>query len=206
MFNRIAHRYDLLNRLLSMRQDVAWRKRILRNLPDRSNLRVLDVATGTADVLLALAKSPRVAGGVGLDMSEGMLAFAQPKLAQRGLGDRYTLVRGDGTRLPFATGSFDIATIAFGIRNVPDVPAGLSEMRRILAPGGRAMVLEFSLPGNALFRRLYLFYFRHILPRLGGMISGDAHAYRDLNQTVETFPYGEAFAQLMRTAGFRSVT
>jgi len=205
MFNRIAHRYDLLNRLLSMRQDVAWRKRILRDLPDGDELRVLDVATGTADVLLALAKSPRMRQGVGLDMAAGMLAFAQSKVADRRLDDRITLVRGDGTRLPFATGSFDVATIAFGIRNVPDVPAGLAELRRVLAPGGRAMVLEFSLPGNALMRRLYLFYFRHVLPRLGGLVSGDPQAYRYLNQTAETFPYGEAFVQLMRNAGFQTV-
>jgi demethylmenaquinone methyltransferase/2-methoxy-6-polyprenyl-1,4-benzoquinol methylase len=205
MFNRIARRYDLLNRVLSMRQDVAWRKRLRRHLPDRPNLRVLDVATGTADVLLTLAKDTRVTRGVGLDMAAEMLSVGQGKIAGRNLAAHTTLVRGDGVRLPFADGAFDAATIAFGIRNVPDVPAALAEMRRVLAPGGRAMVLEFSLPGNALMRHAYLFYFRHVLPRLGGFVSGDRKAYVYLNRTVETFPYGEAFLELMRAAGFRSV-
>lgn len=204
MFDRIAHRYDLLNRLLSMGRDVAWRKRMARHLPDGEALEVLDLATGTADVLLFLERcsSERIAGGVGVDPSMGMLGFGKKKIARRGLGGKHRLVRGDGRALPFRDACFDAVTISFGIRNVADVGAGLREMRRALKPGGRALILEFSLPRNALFRRLYLFYFRHVLPRIGGLISGDFQAYRYLNATVETFPYGEAFLALMREAGF----
>lgn len=206
MFDRIAHRYDLLNRLLSFGRDVAWRKRMLRHLPPGGALRALDLATGTADVLLGLRQgSPRVASGVGLDPSMGMLRFGHEKIARRGLAGSLALLRGDGADLPLADASFDLATIAFGIRNYEDVPRGLREMHRVLRPGGRLMVLEFSLPPNALFRAFYLFYFRHILPRLGGLISGDAHAYRYLNRTVETFPYGAAFCALLRDAGFGRV-
>jgi len=206
MFDRIAPRYDLLNRLLSFRQDVAWRKRLARLLPDKPALRVLDLATGTGDVLLALYRqSGRVSCGVGIDMAGKMLSIGQRKIGDQRLNRRLSLVRGDAMRIAFQDASFDAVTIAFGIRNVSDVPAALEEMRRVLAPGGRALILEFSLPGNAVFRAAYLFYFRHICPRIGALISGDRYAYRYLNQTVETFPYGEAFCVLMRSARFRSV-
>ena len=206
MFDRIAHRYDLLNRLLSFRQDVAWRKRLSHLLPDGPALRVLDLATGTGDVLLSLYRqSGRVASGVGVDMAGKMLAIGSRKIEDRRLSKDLAMVRGDAMCIPFRGDSFDVVTIAFGIRNVSDVPCALREMRRVLAPGGRALVLEFSLPRNALFRSAYLFYFRHVLPRIGALISGDSHAYRYLNQTVETFPYGEDFCALMRDAGFQQV-
>ncbi len=206
MFDRIAHRYDLLNRLLSLGQDVVWRKRVAKHLPPQPGLHLLDVATGTGDLLIYLQEqNPNVASGVGIDMAERMLQHGRPKLRKRGIDDRFTLQTGDALHIPFPEGSFDAATISFGIRNVTDVPAGLREMFRVLKPGGRAIVLEFSLPQNALLRRLYLFYFRNILPRIGGLISGDSYAYRYLNETVETFPYGEAFCELMRAAGFQNV-
>lgn len=204
MFDRIAPRYDLLNRLLSMRRDVVWRNRLADQLPDRANLRVLDLATGTADVLLTLAKRKQSAlqQGIGLDMSHGMLVRGRDKIASN---KRLALVRADATCIAFPEDTFDAATIAFGIRNVADVPAGLREMHRILKPGGRALILEFSLPANRILRAGYLFYFRHVLPRIGGMVSGDAAAYRYLNETVETFPYGDRFCALMRDAGFVGV-
>lgn len=206
MFDRIAHRYDLLNRLLSFGRDVAWRKRILRHLPAGEGLRVLDLATGTADVLLTLRQgSSRVASGVGLDPSLGMLRFGHEKIAKRGLAPSLKLLRGDGAALPLASSQFDVVTISFGIRNYEAMQQGLEEMHRVLRPGGRLMILEFSLPPNRLFRMLYLFYFRNILPLLGGLISGDSHAYRYLNKTVETFPYGEAFCAHLRQAGFAKV-
>lgn len=204
MFDRIAHRYDLLNRLLSFGRDVAWRKRLVRALPAGGALGALDLATGTADVLLALESTGRIARGMGADVSWGMLSHGQRKLRARGAEGRLALTRADAMCLPFPEGSFDLVTIAFGIRNVRDVDLGLREIHRVLRSGGRVLVLEFSLPPNRLFRGLYLFYFRHILPRLGGLISGDAHAYRYLNQTVETFPYGEDFLALLRQAGFTS--
>lgn len=207
MFDRIAHRYDLLNRLLSMGTDVRWRRKLNRRVPAGEKLRVLDLATGTADVLIAMnGACPQVASGVGLDMSGGMLHYGREKLIRLGLDRKFRLVRGDATCLGLESSQFDAVTISFGIRNVIDVPQGLREMRRILKPGGRALILEFSLPSNRLFRALYLFYFRNILPRIGALISGDSYAYRYLNETVETFPYGEVFCQLMRDAGFEAVT
>ncbi len=206
MFDRIAHRYDLLNRLLSMRRDVAWRKRLARLLPDGAHLRVLDLATGTGDVLLTLVRDcSRVQRGVGVDMSGKMLSFGRQKIAAEGLGSRLGMVRGDATCLGVSDSQFDAVTIAFGIRNVVDVPRALREMRRVLKPNGRALILEFAVPRNPVFRALYLQYFRHVLPRIGGAVSGDSYAYRYLNTTVETFPYGDAFCDLMRDAGFTRV-
>lgn len=206
MFDRIAHRYDLLNRMLSFGRDVAWRKRMARHLKDTPGQRILDVATGTADQLLFIeSRTDRIASGVGIDMAVNMLEIGRRKIAKRNLSDKYALQKGDAAAIPFDAAAFDAVTVSFGIRNVDDVRQGLREMRRILKPGGRALILEFSLPGNALMRTLYLFYFRHILPPIGSVISGDGHAYRYLNRTVESFPYGEAFCDWMREAGFENV-
>ena len=206
MFDRIAHRYDLLNRLLSFGQDVVWRKRVARHLPELTEMHILDIATGTGDLLITLHQhNGKVASGVGIDLAEKMLAFGQKKLVQRRLNNVLALQIGDAMDIPFPEASFHAVTIAFGIRNVEQVEKALAEMFRVLKPGGRALILEFSLPENILFRKLYLFYFRHILPRIGGLISGDSIAYRYLNQTVESFPYGNEFCDLMRAAGFRQV-
>jgi|GEM_PF-31382 len=206
MFNRIAHRYDFLNRLLSMRRDVVWRKKMARFLPADRDLRVLDVATGTGDVLLTLVEeSDRVKTGVGIDPAELMLRLGHDKIAQVGLGDVLQMVRADVNQLPFADNSFDVATVAFGVRNFASLQRGLSEMARVVRPGGRILVLEFSLPANRLIRWMYLKYFRHVLPRLGAMLSGDSYAYRYLNRTVETFPSGSQFCQYLAAAGFKHV-
>ncbi len=206
MFDRIAHRYDLLNHLLSLNRDRAWRKRLVQNLPDRSDLEVLDLATGTADQLIALYESRRVSSGVGVDPSERMLEIGQNKVVERKLESHLALVKGDCERIPFEDESFDAVTISFGIRNVTDVGRSLAEMYRVLRSDGRALILEFSLPKNALVRRCYLLYFRSVLPLIGGLISGDSYAYRYLNQTVETFPDGQEFFNLISQAGFRRVT
>ncbi len=206
MFDKIAHRYDLLNRLLSLRRDVAWRKRLATYLPDRSHQIVLDLATGTGDVLFSLFQTSKlVQAAVGMDMSPKMLQLGQRKAAQGGLGGRISFVRADAMCLPFADGSFDTVTISFGIRNVADVPKALAEMQRVLKPGGKALILEFSMPRSWLIRKLYPFYLQEIIPRLGGMISGDRYAYRYLNKTVETFPFGEQFCEMMKKAGFVGV-
>jgi demethylmenaquinone methyltransferase / 2-methoxy-6-polyprenyl-1,4-benzoquinol methylase len=205
MFDRIAHRYDLLNHLLSLNRDKYWRARIASLLTSKSNQEVLDLATGTGDQLVALYQTGKVAKGVGLDLSEKMLEIGRAKLARLKLDANLSLKTGDAGLIPLGDILFDAVTISFGIRNVTDVPSALIEMRRVLRPQGRALILEFSLPRSLVMRKLYLFYFRHILPVLGGMISGDSHAYRYLNQTVETFPYGESFCQLMRAAGFKEV-
>ena len=206
MFDRIAHRYDLLNRLLSMRRDVAWRKELAAMLPDTTNLAVLDIATGTADVLLtALRECTNISQAVGVDMAGEMLRIGHTKAQHAQYGERVHLIRGDALKLPVADESFGAVTIAFGIRNVTDVRMALQEMNRVLKPGGKLLILEFSLPDNRLLRRFYLFYFRHILPRLGSVISGDSGAYRYLNRTVEDFPYGERFCAMIREAGFATV-
>lgn len=205
MFDRIAGRYDFLNHFLSLNRDRIWRKKLAGQLPNGDNLSALDLATGTADQLLALQSGGQVSSGAGLDMALEMLKIGQLKLVQQGLENRFALVRADACCLPFAAESFEVVSISFGIRNVLDVDLALREMARVLRPGGRALILEFSLPSSVILRKLYLFYFRRILPRLGGMISGDRHAYRYLNETVESFPYGDSFCALMSKAGFVDV-
>jgi len=206
MFDRIARHYDLLNRLLSFRRDVSWRRKMAAGLPASPDLQVLDVAAGTADSLISLAAHcDRLALGIGLDPADQMLAIGRSKLTASGYTDRLYLVRGDGCAIPFADGSFDAVTIAFGIRNFADPAAGLREFCRVLKPGGRLLVLEFSLPSNALLKSLYLAYFRYLMPVIGRVISGDSAAYRHLNRSVESFPYGQRFCELMQAAGFHNI-
>lgn len=207
MFDRIAPRYDLLNRLLSFGTDIGWRRKMARCLPARSPIVLLDLATGTADQAISLVNSDaRIEKAAGLDMSEQMLAIGREKVAKLGLAEKISLGTGDAGAIPQPDKAFDVITISFGIRNVVDVPASLRDMLRVLKPGGRVLILEFSTPANCLFKPLYLFYLRHFCPRLGAWISGDPDAYRYLNKTIETFPSGEKFCDLMRAAGFSSVT
>lgn len=206
MFDRIAHRYDVLNRSLSFGRDVAWRKRLRKHLPEGREIVLVDLATGTADqILFLLNGKANIAKALGYDLSEEMLALGREKIARQGVGDVVSLHTGDAMRSPQGDSSADVITISFGIRNVEDVPTALADMRRALVPGGKLLILECSLPQQALVRKGYLFYFRHILPKLGGWVSGDSYAYNYLNKTVETFPCGEAFCALMRDAGFEAV-
>lgn len=203
MFDRIAPTYDPLNRILSAGTDTRWRRRVARYLPKDRPLELLDLATGTGDLLIALCQAePRIQRALGMDLSEGMLAVGRQKLQKLHLPQATALETGDATKVPVDNESFDAVTIAFGIRNVDDVPASLREMHRILRPDGRAIILEFSLPRSRIMRGLYLLYFRRILPWIGARVSGDRYAYSYLNQSVEAFPYGEAFCQMMRDAGF----
>jgi demethylmenaquinone methyltransferase/2-methoxy-6-polyprenyl-1,4-benzoquinol methylase len=166
----------------------------------------LDLATGTGDQIVALfEKSDRVESGVGMDLAEKMLEIGRRKIRKRGLSKEITLMVGDVTAIPADDCQFDAVTIAFGIRNVGDVRKGLREMYRVLKPGGRVLVLEFAMPRNRILRAVLLAYLRHVLPRLGALVSGDAHAYRYLNETIETFPSGEAFCDLLRAASFKRV-
>jgi demethylmenaquinone methyltransferase/2-methoxy-6-polyprenyl-1,4-benzoquinol methylase len=204
MFDRIAPRYDLLNRVLSGGTDVRWRRQAVDFLELPPPARVLDLCTGTADLLIeALRRDPR-SSGLGVDLSRGMLVRGAAKLARGGYAGRSALAGGDGERLPVRDGRFDGALVAFGIRNVADPVAAMREVRRALRPGGRFVVLEFSMPGGV-FGRAYRFYFRHVLPRLGGFVSGDASAYAYLPASVARFPTPEAFAGLMVEAGFGDV-
>ncbi len=205
MFDAIAPRYDLLNRLLSCGQDVRWRRALAESVADARFERLLDAATGTGDVLMAVAGS----GGrfcTGVDMAGEMLERAREKLrAYPAGGGSFALARCDACELPLASGSFDAVTIAFGIRNVSDVGRALREMFRVIRPGGRLAVLEFSLPASRATRMAYLLYFRRVLPVIGGLISGDYAAYRYLNRSVEAFPYGQAFCDIMIDSGFHDV-
>jgi demethylmenaquinone methyltransferase/2-methoxy-6-polyprenyl-1,4-benzoquinol methylase len=204
MFDRIAPRYDLLNRVLSGGTDVRWRRRAVDFLEIPPPARVLDLCTGTADLLIeALRRDPRNTG-LGVDLSGGMLARGAAKLARGGYAARAGLALADGERLPVRGGQFDGALVAFGIRNVADPVAAMREVRRALRPGGRFVVLEFSMPGGV-FGMAYRFYFRRVLPRLGGLVSGDGSAYAYLPASVARFPSPDAFARLVAEAGFVDV-
>ena len=188
LFNQIAPSYDLLNRLLSFGQDQLWRKKVIYFLPKHSNLNILDLATGTADLALMMVKnSKQVTHVTGVDMATKMLEIGEKKIKQAGLEACIELQAGDAHNLKFQDNSFDAVTVAFGLRNMPGKQQALSEMRRVLKPSGKLIILEFSMPKNPIIRAIYLLYFRHILPKIGGLISGDYNAYRYLNQSVETF-------------------
>jgi len=206
MFDDISPRYDFLNHLLSLGLDISWRRRLATLLPKRKGQRILDVATGTADVLLALIKNPNVQACFGVDMAEKMLAIARAKVARLGFEDRILLQHGDANQIPFNDNTFDAVTSAFGIRNMADPNQVLGEMRRVLNSGGRALILEFSLPGNKILRAAHLFYLRSVVPAIGGLISGHGAAYRYLNQTIERFSCGAAFCAIMTDAGLRNAT
>jgi demethylmenaquinone methyltransferase / 2-methoxy-6-polyprenyl-1,4-benzoquinol methylase len=207
MFDRIAHRYDLLNRVLSLGIDQRWRRRTVRALAldtVAGRGRVLDLATGTGDLALLVARSHAHIAVDGLDPSERMLDEARTKIRDAGLADRIKLVTGDAQSLPYPDGSFDGVTIAFGIRNVPDRALGLREMRRVTRPGGRVAVLELSEPGGGLLGRIARFHVRTVVPRIGALLSG-AREYRYLQESIAEFPSASEFAGMMGEAGLEPV-
>ncbi len=207
MFNAISATYDRVNATLSLGIDKRWRRHLLEKLPEGAALQVLDIATGTADQLIALLEGcPQIRKAVGVDIAEKMLSLGRRKLSQRALEERGELFCADALELPFEEASFDCTTITFGIRNVADPLIALEQMHRVLRSKGRALILEFSLPPHPLIKRGYLFYLRHVLPKVGGFLSGHAPAYVYLNQTIEQFPCGEAFCTLMQEAGFSQAT
>jgi demethylmenaquinone methyltransferase/2-methoxy-6-polyprenyl-1,4-benzoquinol methylase len=196
MFDAIAERYDFVNRVLSMGIDVRWRKQLVRSMPADAR-RVLDVATGTGDVAIALASEFPELEVVGVDPSDGMLRVGQEKVKAQ---ERITLEAGDAQALRFDDGSFDGATIAFGIRNVPDRDAGLREMTRVVRPGGHVSVLELSEPKAGLFSTLARLWIREAVPRIGALLSGKRE-YRYLQSSIAAFPPPSEFAAQMERAG-----
>jgi demethylmenaquinone methyltransferase/2-methoxy-6-polyprenyl-1,4-benzoquinol methylase len=204
MFDRIAPRYDLLNRMLSAGTDVRWRRRAVDLLELDPPLRVLDLCTGTADLLIEAVGRDARSSGLGVDLARGMLSRGAAKLERRGYAARARLAAGDVERLPVPAASFDAAVVGFGIRNVGDPRRALAEVHRALRPGGRFVVLEFSMP-RGLLGRLYRRYFTALLPRIGRLVSGDASAYSYLPASVQAFPSPKAFAALMEEAGFTSL-
>lgn len=204
MFDGISGRYDLLNRLLSMGIDIQWRRVALRMLRERGIPgRVLDVATGTADLALALAADLPEAEVIGVDLSEGMLGVGRQKVERNGLRARVRLEQADAENLPFEEGSFDAVTVAFGVRNFENLDKGLGELQRVLRPGGHLMVLEFSRPTSPLVKGLMNLYSRSLMPALGGWLSKDRAAYAYLPASVQVFPEGEAFEERLQRAGLQ---
>lgn len=207
MFDRIAPTYDAVNRVLSFGQDIIWRNRLCRAVPQEGSLVLLDIATGTADLLLAMCeKRQNIKAATGIDLSVNMLRLAQKKVDQKKLSTPIQLIHADGAALPFSDHSFDIVSIAFGIRNIVERKRALLEIERVLKPQGLLLVLEFSLPQSALIRTLYLAYFRYILPLIGGLISKEPGAYHYLNKTVEQFSPPWQFCESLGEAGFVEVS
>ena len=206
MFNAIAHRYDLLNHLLSAGIDVYWRRRALGMVRVSTPRVILDLATGTGDFALAARrlKPERI---IGADVALAMVRLGVAKVAAGaatgvGAGAPIRLLGGDAERLPFRDNSFDLVMAAFGVRNFGHIPTGLKEAHRVLRPGGELLILDFTEPSAFGFRQFYRFYFKHVLPVVGGWISGNRQAYAYLPRSVGTFPQGEAFLQLLTAAGF----
>lgn len=205
MFAGIAGRYDLLNHLLSINIDKRWRRRVRQKLADvlaNPDATVLDVACGTGDLSFELQRSSP-AGVIGSDFCRPMLTVAKEKAESSQM--RVPFVESDAMNLPFADNSFDAVTIAFGLRNLSNFEVGLAELNRILKPGGRLAVLEFSSPGVPGFKTLFGFYFTQILPRIGGVVSGSRGAYEYLPDSVSKFPDQKGLAELMRSTGFDGV-
>ena len=206
MFDNIAPTYDKLNHVLSMNVDKLWRRHALREIVDGSVQRILDVACGTGDSTVSIARA--VAEGsevVGADISEGMMALVKGKAEKAGVADRIKLQVADGEALPYGDGAFDRVTCAFGIRNFEHKEQGLKEFLRVLKPGGKAVILELSVPQNRLVRKVYDLYFTHLLPAVGGAVSGDKAAYRYLPASVHSFPASKDFCRMMEDAGFTAV-
>ncbi len=202
MFDAVAPRYDLLNRLLSAGIDRYWRSRAVRMLSDEQPQRVLDVATGTADLAIKIERTLHPRETIGIDLSTEMLQRGREKVERKGLAPRISLQRADAADLPFADAAFDAAFVAFGVRNFEDLDAGLGDIRRVLRPGGSLVVLEFSRPRAFPIKQLYDWYSHHLLPRIGGLLSPDEGAYEYLPNSVAVFPDGPNFLRRMEAVGF----
>jgi demethylmenaquinone methyltransferase / 2-methoxy-6-polyprenyl-1,4-benzoquinol methylase len=207
MFDAIAPRYDLLNHLLSAGIDRYWRTRAIRSLRLTGRERVLDLCTGTADLAIAARTArPGAARVLGVDFSGAMLAVGADKLRGKSLSGEIALVRGDAMRIPVADASVDAVTIAFGIRNVEDAQVTCRDMHRVLKAGGRLAILEFAIPTTPLVRAVYLSYFRHILPRIGRLVSRHDAAYGYLPESVGAFASPDEFTELLRKSGFADIS
>ncbi len=206
MFTSIAPRYDFLNRLLSIGQDRYWRKRAIDFLNLINNDLILDVATGTGDMILEVAKRNPSIRIFGLDFNQRMLELGRAKINKSGYNNYVSLQIGSGECLPFFDDSFDGVVCAFGIRNFADVQLGLSEFYRVLKPGGRIVVLEFSVPHNQILGTVYDWYFNLVLPKIGNLISGHSNAYTYLPGSVANFPNQKEFNKLIKSSGFINVS
>jgi demethylmenaquinone methyltransferase / 2-methoxy-6-polyprenyl-1,4-benzoquinol methylase len=203
MFNNISRRYDFLNQLLSLGIDKIWRKKAIGALHVLQPKQILDVATGTGEFALeALKLNPQKITGI--DISDGMLEIGRKKILAKNLQSKIELARGDSENIPFGENKFDAVTVAFGVRNFENLKRGLSEILRVLKPGGMIVVLEFSKPSKFPFKQVYNFYFRYILPKIGSIVSNDKAAYTYLPKSVEAFPDGEDFLHILHDVGFKN--
>ena len=201
LFDRIAAHYDALNHLLSLNIDKRWRREAVRSLGKGAGL-CLDVATGTADMAIALIRGKKAAKVVGIDLSEQMMERGRAKVERAGLASQITFRNADCARLPFADETFDVVTCAYGVRNFAELDRSLAEMRRVLVHGGELRILEFAYPTRPVIRALYDLYFSHILPLVGGILSHDRKAYDYLPRSVKGFMWGERFVERLQHAGF----
>ena len=205
MFDKVSSNYDFLNRLLTFGIDVSWRKKVVKFVEDHKAKRILDIATGTGDLAIMLAKinSEKV---IGLDISEGMLAVGKKKIDQLGLNEKVEMILGDSEELSFEDGSFDAITVGFGVRNFENLEQGLSEIYRVLKPNGTFVVLETSQPTAFPIKQGYLFYSKYVIPTVGKIFSKDKNAYQYLPESAAAFPYGEAFNNILLKTGFNTST
>ncbi len=203
MFDRISPKYDALNHLLSFNIDKVWRRKAAKEVAKHHPADILDLATGTADLAIALAKHNPQARIIGMDFSEKMLEIGQEKVKQQKLENQIVLRIGDAATLPFEDGTFDVVTVAFGVRNFEDLDKGLSEISRVLKPGGQAVILEFSMPEKFPVKQLYQFYFKRVLPIIGKRVSKDKSAYTYLPSSVERFPMPKVFLDILDRYGIQ---
>ena len=202
MFDQIAFRYDFLNRFLSGGIDVYWRKRAIRELKEVRPQLMLDVATGTADIAIMSWKYLRPKKIIGIDISQGMLEIGREKIAKLLLSNHIELKQGDSEAISFSENTFDAITVAFGVRNFQNLEQGLREMYRVLKPGGKLVILEFSQPKQVIFKALYDLYMKIICPGIGKWISKNRDAYKYLHNSVKAFPEGETFLHILQQVGF----
>ncbi|MEO6722765.1 MAG: bifunctional demethylmenaquinone methyltransferase/2-methoxy-6-polyprenyl-1,4-benzoquinol methylase UbiE [Ferruginibacter sp.] len=202
MFDNIAYRYDFLNRFLSIGIDITWRKKAIRQLKDLNPKSVLDVATGTADVAIMTARILQPQKIVGIDISEGMLAFGRQKINKAGLEHLIELLKGDSETISFPDNSFDAVTVAFGVRNFQDLEKGLSEIKRVLRPGGKLVILEFSKPKAPVIKQLYNVYMNVVAPNVGKLFSKNRNAYKYLDESIKKFPQGKNFTFILDNLGY----
>lgn len=202
MFDHISPTYDKVNSILSIGLDKYWRKKMVQHLPQKERLSLLDIATGTGEVLMEAFRQNRIEMGMGIDLAANMLKIAEEKFQASPYRPQVHFKVANALSLPFEPEMFDAVTIAYGIRNVQNVDKALAEMHRILKKGGRVLILEFSLPKSILLKKLHLFYLRQILPTVGHYFSKSKSSYVYLNQTIESFPYGKQFLLHMERAKF----
>jgi demethylmenaquinone methyltransferase/2-methoxy-6-polyprenyl-1,4-benzoquinol methylase len=202
MFNRIALRYDFMNRFLSGGIDMRWRKKAIRELAEINPQMILDVATGTADVAIMMAKYLKPKKITGIDISEGMLELGRKKITALALDGCIELQQGDSEEINFPDGTFDAITVAFGVRNFANLEKGLAEMMRVLKPGGKLVVLEFSKPKKIFFKKIYSFYMKTAAAGIGKWVAKNREAYEYLNESVNAFPEGNNFLAILNKMGF----